>query len=277
MKDKLIKILMNVGVSEANAKLIADEQGDATKINETEILNEIKAHQLSLHENEPSIISKIESSVMARERDKVERKIKQLFGLTAEEIKDKKMEEIIALAKTKANAPNDKTLNDLQQELLDKTNQLKDLTENQIPAIRAEVESDKKKFLINEKLTKKVSSYKLRNPLEDVMASVQMLNSQYDIDLDDKNELVYKVKGQNLLVKNPDGTKFMTADEIIKSKLENGKFLAESNADDSSASSGTGTGKIIDAGTGKSTSEGPKLPGLAAAEENLKQMKEKKG
>lgn len=271
MKEKLLKLLLAIGISKANAELMIADDTDPTKVDDGVILSEFKAHQLSLHENDPSIIKKIEGTQFAKVRDEVERKLRQSFGLTREEILDKTTDEIIKIAKAKASATTDKTVTELQQEILDKNNELKAIRETEIPAIKSQVENEKKQFKISDILTKKVSSHKLRNPLEYVTASVGSPDPLYDIDLDDKGDLVYYLKGTKLLPKNTDGTKFLNADDIIKGKLEVAKFLVESGA-------GDGQNKaepiIVQATKYDSNKRDlTKLPGYEAALKHLADMK----
>lgn len=271
MKEKLLKLLLAIGISKANAELMIDEEADPTKVDDAVILSEFKAHQLSLHENDPSIIKKIEGTQFAKVRDEVERKLKQSFGLTREEILDKTTDEIIKIAKAKANATTDKTVTELQQEILDKNNELKAIRETEIPAIKSQVENEKKQFKISDILTKKVSSYSLRNPLEYVTASVGADDPLYDKDLDENGELVYYLKGSKLLPKNADGTKFLNSDDIIKSKLQVAKFLVESGADDGQKKS-----EPIIVQAAKQDANKPdltKLPGYEAAQKHLSDMK----
>lgn len=272
MREKLLKLLLAIGISKANAELMIAEDTDPTKVDDAVILSEFKAHQLSLHENEPTIIKKIEASQFAKVRSEVERKLKQSFGLTHEEIVDKTTDEIIKLAKAKASATTDKTVTELQQEILDKNNELKAIRETEIPAIKSQVDNEKKQFKISDILTKKVSAHKLRNPLEYVTASVGSADPLYDLDLDEKGDLVYYLKGSKLLPKNSDGTKFLSADDIIKGKLEVAKFLVESAADD-------GQNKtepvIVQAPKGESKQDFTKIPGYEAAQKHLADMKAK--
>lgn len=272
MKEKLLKILKVAGIDNETASKLVDFE-NPTDIDENAIIASFKEHQFKLHENEPEIISKVTTQVVGRERDTFERKIRQIFDLSVDDLKDKKLEDIIKLAKAKANSGTDKTLEQLQNELLEKTNELKKLREEEIPAIRNEVEGHKKKFNIDNKITQLVSSYELRNPLEDVLASVQnYLGSNYIVDVDDKGELVVKVKETGLAVKNEDGTKFLTAQEIIKSKLEKASFLKQSNAEEGQQQ--VTVVKVGEEIKGKNNSFDPtKLPGYEAAKKHLEETK----
>lgn len=276
-KSELIKLLLGIGVSQANAdKIAANTPDDGASIEQSEIdtiVSDFKANQLALHENEPSIIKKVELATAGRERDTFERKLRQTFGLTTDEIKDKKTEEIIKLAFEKSSSNSNKTVEQLQNELIEKTNRIKELQETEIPSIRSEVEKHKKQFNVNDKLTKLVSSFSLRNPLEDVMASVQAhLGNAYDVDIDDKGEIIVKVKGSDLQPKNADGTKLLTAKEIIQAKLEAGQFLKQSNADEEARLAAEAL-RVRNLGTGAKEVDVTKFPGYEKAKANLESLK----
>lgn len=276
-KSELIKLLLGIGVTQANAdKIAANTPDEGTSIDQTEIdtiVSDFKANQLALHENEPAIIKKIEVATAARERDTFQRKLRQTFGLEIDAFKDKNVEESIKITHEKVSANSNKTVEQLQNELIEKVNRIKELQDTEIPLIRGEVEKHKKQFNVNDKLTKLVSSFSLRNPLEDVMASVQAhLGNAYDVDIDDKGEIIVKVKGSDLQPKNADGTKLLTAKEIVQAKLEAGQFLKQSNADEEAAKAAELL-RVRNLSAPDKDTDLTKFPGYEKAKANLESLK----
>lgn len=279
-KADLIALLLRMGVKKENAeKIAAQSPEDSTEsFNLDELVTEWKTGQIALMKNEPSLVDEIRAAEMAKQRNIFEQKIKQTFGLTGEEIKDKKIDEIIAMAKEKAGAKSDKTTTELQEQILQLTNENKRLLEEEIPKIKNETVLHKKKFDINNKLIKLIPSEegKLRNPFETVSKLVLGdLSEMYDVDTDDKGELVLFEKGKELKAKSKDGTKFLTAEEVINERLEYHKALVKSNAG-AGAVAGTGQGKpgtvIIEGGEGDKKIN---APGLSRAEQHAAEMKER--
>lgn len=279
-KSLLIALLVGLGIQKATAeKMAANTPEDGGTIEQPEIdtlLTAWKAEQIALMENEPTLVQKIKDAEKARHFSEFERKIKQTFGLTAEEIKDKKFDEIIALAKQKASVTGDKTTEQLQTEILNLTNENKRLMEEEIPKVRKEVDDHKKKINIEQILAGKVpnSEDKLRIPYETALRLAKMdLFDKYDVDLDDKGEPVLKVKGSDLKPKSTDGTKFLTLDDAINESLAANKALKESNAGGGAGAGKTGKdGKPItiekEQGEEGAEKKGNKLF-LSAAEQHL--------
>lgn len=236
-KSLLIAMLVGMGISKANAeKIAATTPEDGGTMDQPEIDTLIaswKQEQIALMENEPAIVDKIKSAEKSRHYSEFERKVKQTFGLTSEEIAGKKFDEIIALAKQKAQVGGDKTLTDLQEEIVKLTNEKKELEDVKIPAIRAEVDTHKKQISISQKLRSKIpnSEDAIRIPYE---TAVKLVNGDiselYDLDEDDKGEIVIKVKGTGLFPKTKDGTKLLTIDDVINERLETHGALKKSNA-----------------------------------------------
>lgn len=273
-KADLIALLLKIGVSKENAeKIAANTSDESTETFDIDALaSEFKANQFALLKNDPDLVAEIQSKEKAKQLDMFERKIKQTFNLTAEEIKDKKFEEIIALAKTKASVSSDKTTEELQTQIQELTLENKRLLEEELPKVRSEVDSHKKKFDIGVKLRSLIPSGddKIRFPFETVEKLVKMdIEDSYDLDLNDKGELIFKVKGTELMAQNADKTKFLTADEIINARLEHHKALVKSNAGaGGGAGAGSGSGRVVE------TEDKTVKPGLTKAQQHVENLKQ---
>lgn len=281
-KSILIALLLGMGVSKANAEKMAKgspDDGDTMEQKDIDaMLAAHKEQQVALMENEPALIEKIQKSEKAKLFSEIERKLKQNFGLTSEDIKDKKIDEIIVLAKTKVTTNNDKTNDDLQKEILKLTNEKKKLEEEDIPKLKNETVLFKKNFDLKNLISKKVPTGddKLRLPYETVLKLVNSdLFELYDLDLDDKGEPVLKVKGSDLKPKSKDGTKFLTLDEAIGSVLETHQALKKSNAPDDNKKRDKDGNIIVEkpAGGDDVIPDGKNKLHLSAAEQHLATLK----
>jgi len=244
-KADLIALLIKIGVTKENAEKIASQTPeDSTEVIEVDpIITAWKEGQIALMRNEPTIVDEIRAAETGRQRNMFEQKIKQIFGLTGEEIKDKKFDEIITLAKERASSKTDKTANELQDQILVLTNENKRLLEEEIPKIKNETVVHKKRFDINQALMKKIpmGDDKLRIPFETASKlALSDLNDLYDIDMDEQGSIVLLEKGKELKAKSKDGSKFLTADEVINERLEFHQALVKSNAGTPPATPGAG-------------------------------------
>jgi hypothetical protein len=233
-KSELIALLLKIGISKENAEKIASGTSEESTetIDTEELFQEWKTNQISLMKNEPSLVEEVRSAEMAKQRSIFEQKIKQIFALTGEEIKDKKLEEIISLAKEKATSKTDKTSAELQEQILQLTNENKRLIEEEIPKVKNEVTTYKKKFDIEQILMKKIPSdaEKLRIPFETASKlAIGDLHDSYDVDIDEKGSIVLLEKGKDLKAKSKDGTKFLSVDDVIAERLEAHKAIVKSN------------------------------------------------
>lgn len=277
-KAELIALLIKIGVSKENAeKIAANTSDDSTEVFDIEALaTDFKTNQIALLKNDPEIVESIQTKERAKQLDIFERKVKQTFGLTSEEIAGKKFEEIIALAKTKATVGTDKTTEELQLQIQNLTVENKRLMEEELPKVKGEVELHKKRFDIENKLSALIPSGedKIRLPFDTVKKLVKMdIEEAYDVDLNDKGELLFKVKGTDLMAQNADKTKFLSGSDIINERLEHHKALVKSNAGNGGAGdggNGGANGKVIDTGGGETKRN---LPGLDKAKAHAESLK----
>jgi hypothetical protein len=269
----LIALLLKIGISKENAEKISSATAEESTetIDAEALIQEWKSNQISLMKNEPSIVEDVRSAEMAKQRSIYEQKMKQIFGLTGEEIKDKKLEEIILIAKEKSVSKIDKTSAELQEQILQLTNENKRLIEEEIPKVKNEVSSYKKKFDIEQTLMKKIPSdaEKLRIPFETASKlAIGDLHDLYDVDIDEKGSIVLLEKGKDLKAKSKDGTKFLSVDEVISERLEAHKAIVKSNG---TPGAGTGNGQVVVVDTPKGVVN---TTAMSKAEAHIAKMKE---
>jgi len=230
---------------ESLLKKIGFKSSDITKLMGTDELDQAaidamaESFQATTREaiqNDPDFIDAIKAPLTAKERATIEGKIKKTFGLTSDEMKDKKMDEIMELAVNKIKSQHTGTADELQAKLQELARENKRLLEEVIPAKENEatgkIKSFKKDLKIREKLSSRKNADGTSSFLVDPSVFLPALNANLDrdftIDLDDKDEFIIKTKdGLNPL--SPDKTKVLTFDEILDSQLVSMNVMKQSN------------------------------------------------
>jgi len=219
--------------------------------------------------NDPEFIQPIKDEIKGSELSKIEHKLKKTFGLSSDEIKDKKFDEILTVAFDKVKSTSNSTSDELQQRLIELTKENKRLTDEIIPAKENEakefIKSYKKELNLKGLLGSKPLTVK---PEIAYLAINDYLSNNYNVDIDDNNHFVLKTKnGLNPL--NEDGTKVITFEEIIDKKLMDDGLLKQSNGDQNKGSLPTKKTVIEKSGEEQKFY----LPGLKVAAENAERMK----
>lgn len=235
-----VKMLTDLGYPKAIAeKMSANIPTDAPETPEDEITTAVEAvvsHQRELYTNSDdykATLKGINDAKLAEVSKKFEKKIISLAQLTIDEVKDKKADEILELAWSKAAKMGDKTTEQVQAELIKKDAELKRLQEEEIPRIKADVELQINSFKSESALMKSLGGLKLRKGIaqDDALEMIKIKANKagYKASLSEKGELIYT---------NADGSKIMTEDKkgfldtnsIVGRFLEG--FVEKSNADE---------------------------------------------
>ena len=229
-KTQAKSFLKGLGLkSEQIEKLIKHIPADAEE-SSTEDLDaaheSISQHQIELFQNGETYKTAIKTAAdrkLAEAMSTAEKKVKKIAGLTDEETKDKKFDEIVDLAFKKAGSNANKSVEEVQAELRKVSDELKKVKEEEIPAIQSQVEKEKKKFLLDNAVTKTVGGLKLRKgvDLEDAMILVYQKAERngYKVDIDEKNNIIFTDKEGNK-IKSQDQKNFLTSSEILNTLLE---------------------------------------------------------
>lgn len=194
---------MSIGIIDTAAEM------PETELNE--ISDSVLSHQSELYVNSQAYkdnIKAVKDRALAEVHTKAEKKIKQIAGLTDEEIKDKKYDEIVELAWKKASSSMDKTAASIQEELTKVSEKLKHYEEVEIPKIRSEVEAEKFRFKSDTALSKKIAALKIRQGVEhdDLLLMVKLKAEKlgYKAEIDEAGEIIFK---------NADGSKILSQDK----------------------------------------------------------------
>ncbi|RTK92628.1 MAG: hypothetical protein EKK61_03605 [Rickettsiales bacterium] len=229
-KTQAKSFLKGLGLkSEQIEKLVKHIPADAEE-SSTEDLDaaheSISQHQIELFQNSETYKTAIKKAAdwkLGETNEKAIKKIKLTYGLTDDEIKDKKFDEVVDLAFKKASLNSNKGVEEVQAELRKVSDELKKVKEEEIPAIQSQVEKEKKKFLLDNAVTKTVGGLKLRKgvDLEDAMILVYQKADRngYKVDIDEKNNIIFTDKEGNK-IKSQDQKNFLTSSEILNTLLE---------------------------------------------------------
>lgn len=276
-KEQFIALLLLAGVPSARIEeLKANMEKEDYQPDMDAFKTDIRTHQLSMYKNDPDLVGEIRSSEAAKQLDIVDRWLKQEFGLSSEDIKDKKTRELIAVAKSKAMENSNKTNEELSNENMQLKSELKKIREEEIPNIQSQIENDRKALKIEQALEKLAKDgFEYRNPFDAVFNSNKIaITQKYKFELNESGELELIDTKTGLKAKTADGTNFLTPKDLWKETSKNNGFLKESNADEGAgAGAGTGAGAGAKPKVDNKADVYSKYPHLAKAEEHLSEIK----
>jgi hypothetical protein len=236
-----------------------------------------------VYKNDPDLVSELRKQADGKARGSVEAKLKKIFNLNEDDLKDIDKEskdalfyeEISKVALRKASSTKDKTVEKLQIELQETNAEVKRLKEEDIPNIKMQTTKEIEKFHINQKINEMLPEEKMLIIKPKIASKLvtDYLWSDYNMGINEKGELVIKTK-DGLIPQNADKTKNLTVTELIDMKLVQDGLKRESNADDKKAEEGkrdfTDYKRPL-----KDDPEKPyraKLRGMRAAEENIGEL-----
>lgn len=276
MNKHFIAFLLGLGIDKKVIDELYGHKDDDT-VDLTDMLEAFRAKQLTIYENDAALVSKIEDSAKGKLLTMIERKIKSDFGLTTEQIKDKKIEEIISIAKKVSSDGKDKPIQELEQKLMDANTKLKEFEEVTLPAERDKAANHIKSFEKDNKFKSLFKPEEYRVPVDAAYSSIKAaLDPKYDFDIDDAGELVAYQKGTQLRAKNNDNTGVLSVSDLIKDQSQVYKFIQESNADGDGKGATVATGangKPIKVDDPNKIDNKLKIPHFDAANKKLDEIK----
>ena len=259
-------LLKKIGIpSDAIAKITSDD----AELNLDEIVANFRTTQREVLKNDSEFIQPIKDEIRGEQFAKIEHKIKKKFGLTPDEIKDKKFEEIVDVAFEKSSKSSASSAEELQSKLIELTNENKRLIEEVIPAKESESKNAIKSFKRESILSSILSKKNLIVSPEVIVPAVKSyLDNNFNLDLDEgSNSIVIKTK-QNLNPLNADGTKILTFEEVLDGHLQTLNVVKQSNGNPNPPKPAT-------IGNPVSNPDAPKfkLVGLEKAQQNVESLK----
>ncbi len=241
--SKVVELLGKLGLEQEQIEAITAENSTS---NVTEIYTELRGNIGESLKNDESFISPIKSAVRGEVLSSKERKLMKQFGVTQEEYdalpNKTKFDSLIALCgdKSKPAGTSDEVkaeIEKLRSTLADKDERIKKLTEEDIPAIRGEIERERLALRMQEKFNENFSAAtqgkKLLIPETTARSVINTTaHSKYEYRLEG-DELVPYQKGSNFELKAfGDNNKPLTAKQIIENALEENQLIRKSNAGD---------------------------------------------
>lgn len=266
--------LKKIGVaSDVIEQLFTEEPTEDFDV--TESAKEFVKKSRTLAKDDPELIRSIRDEIRGTELSKIEHKIKKTFDLSAEDVRDKKFDEILDFAKSRIQETAGSTSDELQRKIVELNNQVKQYEEEILPAERNKaketINTFRKDTSIASVLAKRAANL-IVVPEAILPAINQRLNENFNVNVNDSGDLEVKTKdGLNPL--NADGTKVLTFDEIIDNYLTELKVIKQSNADPNNQVKTTTT-----PASNPEPDSKPKfnLRGLQTAQENAERLKEMK-
>lgn len=263
------KLLRKIGFTNEQIEKLTKDDAPETIVEE--IATSFQTSQREVLKNNAEFIQPIKDEIRGAELSKIEHKLKKTFNLGAEEIKDKKFEEIIGIAHEKATKASAVGAEELQSKLVELSKENKRLMEEVLPGKEMEAKQTIAQFRKETALQNILAKRQLIVSSDVVMPAVKtFLESNYNIDLDENGGLLVKTK-QNLNPLNQDGTKIVTFEEILDGHLTSLGVVKQSNA----APTGKPAPGTPPAGTPPAGTPGEmkfNLPGLQKAQQNAETL-----
>ena len=271
MKTLTEKFLKSVGIDVNYInKIEALPEEEEKTFDIAEGTQKFKDKQKQLLEADPETIEKYSKAADGKILEQVDRKLKQIFDLTSDDLIDKKIDEKFKLAKEKMAIQYQKSGDSLQNENIELTKKIQEYEEIVIPKVKSEVENEKKSFKINNELTKLLAGQELTTGQRAAFVVVEKKAEEkgYIFDFNEKDEFDAFTKDGKLKIKNADGTGFLTPKDIVVSLLDEEKMIKKSNGGEPAGAT------VIQ--KANPTTDAITTPAMQKAEENLRRLEEEK-
>jgi hypothetical protein len=218
--------LKKIGIAQDTIQKLSSEE----EVNVEELVSEFRSNQKEVLKNDSDFIQPIKDELRGEQLSKIEHKIKKKFNLAPDEIKEKKFDEIIDIAFDKATRNVSSGAEELQQRLIELTNENKRLVEEVIPSKESEAKNAIKTYKRESILSSVLAKKNLIVSPEVVVPAVRSyLDTNFNLDFDEgSNAIVIKTK-QNLNPLNADGTKILTFEEVLDTHLQSLNVIKQSN------------------------------------------------
>lgn len=188
------------------------------------------------YQSDAAFIKQLRDTAKAETYKKVSGIVKDLYGLSDEQVKDAKIEDIMSLAKSaiEATAKGDstehiKTINELKKLNLELSGKVKNLEETEIPKIRTEAQTELLNTRIRLDLEKMVRSNKLAVADKySVPGLINDLIQNHSFGYSDAGELIVKAKDGSDLLDAKTKAPVQIGEYVLAKGIESG-IIAQSN------------------------------------------------
>jgi len=234
--EELVKFLENVGVSNETIALLKDPE-DGQKVED--LANEFKSKQREVYANDPEVIKELQKSAKGKERGSVERKIKKVFDIKAEEWTENELEgdyeKALTFGHDKQKKAGSKSAQEIQTELLEANKKIEWYKDEEVPRI-INVEKQKvDNFHIERHLRELiVDSGDLANNIGSDVAEIvlkeELRKKGFKTSLTEDGKLAILTE-DGLVPLDEAKTKNLSNTEIVKSIVIAKGLIIQSNAD----------------------------------------------
>lgn len=261
MSKQAIELLKLLGVDKSTLETLQDEEKaaelDLKALSKT-YTDTSKEKLKEVLKNDGEFISSLKEDIEKSVKGQIAGTQHGAFkraGLTKEEVESaKSIDDMIALLAEKHKQSGSKDVESLQKELMEANRKYQELQEVEIPKIRQEEKSRADKLILDNKILEHfntIDAGRLIHGKHDVAylkAVKAMLNEEYDVKLDEAQNIALYQKGSDKKVPNSNGTDILSFSEAFESHLS--PFLKQSNGKGEGAPAG-GSPSGTPAGNGK--------------------------
>ena len=268
--EELVKFLDEIGIKNSTIAILKEPtEGLDIKA----LADEFKTDSRAVYANDPEVIKELELKAKGKERGSVERKVKKVFNISAEDWAaaelDGDYEKALVFANEKIKKEGTKSVQEINTDLQDANTKLKWYKEEEIPRIEKESSEKVDRNEANRHLRKLIAESGELIVSESATIAVvkeELSRKGYTTALNEgKSDLTIKTQ-EGLSPQDEGKTRNLTNEEVIKGILEGEKLVKQSRA-------GTETPKITPAFAQPERKEGDS-PELQAAIKNLDVVKD---
>lgn len=269
------EFLKLIGVSNETIEAITAEE-TAEDLNLEDLSKEYISKQKSLSANDPDLIKGIKDEIRGTELSKIEHRIKKQFNLSADDIRDKKFDEILETAFLKVQKESGTSSEELQQKVLDLNKALKQYEEEILPAERQKSKNEIKQFRRDLAVRDILANKSLIVGSEVILPALNKTLNGFEIEINDSNEIEIKTK-DGLKPLSKDGTKTLSFNDIIERELNEMNVIRQSNGSPETKTTATTNGSS-NGSSSVNEDQSPKynLAGLKRANKTANELKEMK-
>jgi hypothetical protein len=238
MRAELNKLLTKLGIDAETIKLLSSDEGE---VKVDDIYKSTRDGIAEALKNDDAFITPIKAEVRGQVLSSKERKLMKQFGVSQEEYdalpQQTKFDSLIDLCgqKQKTTGTSEEVkaeIDKLRQKLVEKEDRIKKLVDEEIPAIKSQVElereANRRQALLQKSLKTAIGDRKL---LVSEDAAFAVINSdalsKYDVKIEEGQAVLYK-KGTDLKAFD-DNNKQLTVEGLFTSTLESHSLVVKSN------------------------------------------------
>ena len=229
MKVQTLQLFRDLGIKEEKIKEIESKDSFEPK----DLFKDIKDNIYNGAAADENFRTPIKKQGSGEAFQIVNKAIKNAFGLQDSDVKDKSIEDLLEVVKSKSRINGDKANTDLELLVSQKNKEIESIRNVEIPQIKSELERVYHSHLKKDKIRDVVSSFQLAAGDPKTLSGLvkEDIENRYDIAIDDSNDwgLKIRTKGTNLPIYDANGTKEYTPADIVQQSLIRLKLLQQNN------------------------------------------------